>query len=400
MPSYYYQALDEEGGKKKGYLDSDSQARAYSQLQEQGLTPVRLTRVRSDMHPGRSWFVFTLPWGKRIRIEEAFYYLGLMLKSGGSLVQSLDFLGRMAKGKNSRVWMGIRDSVESGVSFSRSLENYPAIFPGVYIGMIQVAEKTGHLAEILERIAGYEDQRREVQGRLLTALAYPMVVLLIATGAVYFLLTRVLPRVAGIFEASGQDLPLHTRVLMGAGQWMESYGVLLVMLAVLVAAGGWSLYKKVHTIRYRVDAGLWRLPLFRDLILARFSGLLSFQLRAGISLVQAIQGSVRGIGSEFFRERMEMAAAQIATGRSLEQVLAGQRIFPEMYLTALGAGAKTGQLAGFLERLSNILEREVDNTLRRMVGLVEPALILLLGLVVGFFVLAVMGPIFDITAQI
>lgn len=400
MPSYYYQALDEQGRKKKGYLDSDSQARAYTQLMEQGLTPVRLNRVRSDAQSGRSWLNISLPWTRRIRIEEAFYYLGLMLKSGGSLVQSLDFLGRMAGGRNSRVWMGIRDVVESGVSFSRSLEQYPSLFPRVYIGMIQVAEKTGHLGEILERIAGYEDQRREVQGRLLTALAYPLVVLLIGLGAVYFLLSRVLPRVAGIFEASDQELPGHTRFLLGAGQWMESYGFLIAFLTVLIAFGCWILYNKVQGIRYRLDSLAWRLPLFRDLILARFSGLLSFQLKAGISLVQAIQGSVQGIGSEFFRERMEMAAAQVSTGKSLDQVLAGQKIFPEMYLTALGAGVKSGQLAGFLERLSLILEREVDNTLRRMVGLVEPVLILLLGLVVGFFVLAVMGPIFDITAQI
>lgn len=400
MPTYYYQALDEEGRKQKGYCELESQARAYTYLQEQGLTPLKLTRVSEEMARARSWLKLTLPKGRRLRIEEDFYYLGLMLQGGSSLARGLDMLGRMGKGKIGQIWLDIRDSVESGNSFSFALEQHPKIFPRVYIGMIQVAERAGRLGEILERIAGYEEQRREMQGKLLTALSYPLVVLLIGLGAIYFLLSRVLPNIAGIFEASDQELPANTRILLGAGQWMESYGFLILMALLILLLCGYNAYKRLPRIRYRVDSYLWRIPLVRDAVLARFSGLLSFQLKAGISLVHAIRGSVRGVGSSFFQERMERAADEVATGRNLERVLARQGVFPQMYLTALGAGQKAGQLPGFLERLSRILEREVDNTLRRIVGLVEPLLILLLGLVVAFFVLAVMGPIFDLTAQV
>ncbi len=400
MPTYYYQALNSEGRKKKGYCECESQARAFSHLQEQGLTPLKLTRVRDEMTRARSWLRLSLPIHRRVRIEEAFYYLGLMLQGGGSLSQSLDLLGRMGKGRAGQVWLDIRDSLESGNSFSWSLEQHPSIFPRVYIGMIQVAEKAGRLGEILERIASYEEQRREMQGKLLTAMAYPMVVLLIGMGAIYFLLSRVMPNIAGIFEASDQDLPMNTKVLLGAGQWLESYGFILLIVLLGLALAAYNAYKRIPGIKYRVDSRLWKLPLVRDAILARFSGLLSFQLKAGISLVQAMRGAVQGVGSAFFQERMEKAADEVATGRYLDRVLAGQGIFPQMYLTALGAGQKAGQLSGFLERLSRILEREVDNTLRRIVGLVEPLLILLLGLIVAFFVLAVMGPIFDLTAQV
>jgi len=400
MPTYQYQALDQKGGKKRGYFESESQAMAFSQLREQGLTPVRLSRVSDEISQTRSRLKALFSPGTRVRIEEAFYYLGLMLQGGGSLAQSLDILGRMGKGRAGRVWLDIRDSVESGTSFSKSLEQHPRTFPREYIGMIQVAEQAGRLGQILERVAGYEERRRETQGKLLTALAYPLVVLLIGLGAVFFLLSRVLPRVAGIFSASEQELPLNTRMLLSTGQWLESYSLILFAVLGVVMLSAWNAYRKLPRIRYRVDSALWRVPLVRDTILARFSGLLSFQLGAGISLVQAMHGAVRGIGSSFFRERMEKAAGEVAAGQSLDRVLARQEIFPQMYLTALKAGQKAGQLPSFLERLGRILEREVDNTTRRIVSLVEPVLILVLGLVIGFFVLAVMGPIFDLTSGI
>jgi len=400
MPTYQYQALDQKGKKKKGYFEAESQASAFTLLQEQGLTPVRLSPASEEIARAKSWFRLTNPFGKKIKIEEAFYYLGLMLQGGGSLAQSLDLLGRMGKGKTGSTWLSIRDSVESGISFSRSLEQHPKIFPKVYIGMIQVAEQTGRLGEILEKIAGYEEQRKEMQGKIITAMAYPLVVLLIGLGAVYFLLSRILPRIAGIFQASEQDLPLNTRILLSIGNWLENYSLIMFIIMGAVVFGCYYAYKRLPKVRYRVDSRLWRLPLVRNAILARFSGLLSFQLKAGISLVQAMRGSVRGVGSSFFQERVETAASEVATGHALDQVFSKQDIFPQMYLTALGAGRKAGQLAGFLERLSRILEREVDNTLRRLVALLEPLLILILGLVVGFFVLAVMGPIFDLTSQI
>ncbi len=400
MPTYHYQALDQKGAKKKGYFESESQAIAFSKLREQGLTPIALSRVSSKTGQSLSWFSHLFTRGTKVRIEESFYYLGLMLQGGSSLAQGLDMLGRMSTGRTARIWLDIRDSVESGTSFSRSLKQHPGVFPREYIGMIQVAEQAGRLGQIMEKVAGYEEHRKETRGRLLTALAYPLVILLIGAGAVYFLLSRVLPRVAGIFSASDQELPLNTRMLLSVGQWLESYSLFLFIISGSAAFFAWRSYQKIPQLRYRVDAVLWKLPLIRNTILARFSGLLSFQLKAGISLVQAMQGAARGVASSFFRKYIEAAAKDVAAGRSLSQVLDRQDIFPQMYLTALKAGQQAGQLPNFLERLGRILEHEADNPMRRIVALVEPALILTLGLIVGFFVLAVMGPIFDLTSGI
>jgi general secretion pathway protein F len=266
--------------------------------------------------------------------------------------------------------------------------------------MIQVAEKTGHLGQILERIASYEGQRKEMQSRLLTAMSYPLVVMLVGFGAIYFLLANILPRIAGIFNASNQELPGYTKLLLGLSQWLGAYGLILPFLLLMLAALFSAAYRKMPGLRLSIDARLWQIPLLRDIILARFSGLLAFQLSAGISLVQAMHGALQGVSSAFFRDKMHQAAQEVATGQSLDQVLAKLEFLPQMYLTALAAGQKAGQLPGFLERISILLEQRIDNTLRRIVGLLEPMLILILGLVVGFFVLAIMGPIFDLTSQL
>jgi general secretion pathway protein F len=336
----------------------------------------------------------------RIRVEETFYYLGLMLQGGSSLVQALEFLGRMGQDRTARVWQDIRNKVESGVSFSQALQEHPQSFSLACIGMIQIAETAGHLGKILAQIAVYEEQRKEMQSKLFTAMAYPLIVLLIGLGAVSFLLVGILPRVAGIFQASNQDLPAYTRILLDLSQWLGDWGpALLALFLIFAFCSGWA-YRTKNTVRYRMDKLLWNIPVLRDSTLSRFSGLLAFQLNSGISLVQAMQGAVQGVRSFFFRERMGQAANEVATGQALDQVLLKMDFVPQMYLTALSSGQKAGELPAFLERLHRILEHRVDTTLRRIIGLLEPVLILVLGLVIGFFVLAVMEPIFDLTSQI
>ncbi|WP_045212197.1 type II secretion system F family protein [Desulfonatronovibrio magnus] len=398
MPTYSYKALDTQGKTRKGYLESDSRNSAFRRLMEQQLTPVSLSQVREEVLSGK-WKLKTLnPFKNSIRLDEAFYYLSMMLLGGGSLAQSLDILGRMNKGSSGRIWLDIRDSVESGSSFSKALMRHPKTFPSIYIGMIQVAEQSGKLGEILEKMAFYEEKRHDMKSRLITALSYPMIVVLIGIGAVYFLLSAVLPGVAGIFSATEQELPLSTRLLLSTGHWLDTYGLPLFMTFICLFLIIRYCFRKYPALKFRRDSLIWKIPLARNSILADFSSLLSFQLKSGISLVQAMNSASKGAGSLFFQKQISEASSEVAAGNPLEQVLARQDIFPDMYLTALSAGQRAGKVPEFLDRVSRILEKEVDNTLRRFVGLLEPMVILALGIIVGLFVLAVMGPIFDLTS--
>lgn len=401
MPTFQYQALDSGGRKKKGFIEADSQARAFTQLQDQDLMPVSLAPVGEKFSTsGRLAELLSLVRLGGMKIGEPFFYLGLLLQSGTSLAHSLDLLGRMSGRRHGRVWLNIRDAVERGESFSQALKEYPRIFPAVYIGMIQVAEGVGRLGAVLERIAEYEEQRSEVSGRILTALVYPCVIMVIGMGAVYFLLSQVLPDISRIFTSAGQELPLTTTVLLGIGVTLRALGpaallppVLLILLAVMA-------YRRLPVVHRRVDRMLWRVPLVQKTILARFSGMLGFQLEAGIPLVRALQSSSEAVASRFFRDIVAEARKEVAAGQPLDRVLERQGVFPDVYLLTLSTGQRAGKLAPFLLRMARIYERDVDNILKRIVALAEPLLILFIGLSVGFIVLAILGPIFELTTLV
>jgi general secretion pathway protein F/type IV pilus assembly protein PilC len=394
MPTFKYKALDAEGGKKKGLIEADSKSAAVAALQERRLLPVSVEasapgasgRRRSPRLPAR-----------RVNLSESFYYLALMLRSGSSLAESLELMGRMAGGGPGRVWLEVRDKVESGQSFSDSLAEHPSSFPRIYIGMVKVAESVGRLAEVLEKISDYEEQRREFSGRILTALVYPAMILLVGAGAVYFLLARVLPNIASIFENARAELPASTEVLLAAGTWLRQAGPLLLLPPLAVVLLLVLAYRRRRPFRARVDGLLWRVPLLRKNILARFSGLLGFQLESGIPLVRAMENAREAVNSAYFRDIILNAAREVSGGRSLDKVLAETGAFPDVYILTLTTGQKAGSLGPFLSRMAGILERDVDNTLKRIMGLAEPALILVIGLVVGFIVISILTPIFDMS---
>ncbi|WP_031386770.1 type II secretion system F family protein [Desulfonatronum thiodismutans] len=400
MPTFHYVALDRRGEQRKGLCEAESRAAAYARLQEQGMLPIRLGNAGHAQGRTLRGLLSPVSWHRRIRLDESFYSLGMMIQGGGSLAQSLDLLARMSTGASARFWVQIRDAVEGGQAFSQALQDHPGVVSPVYAAMIHVAEQVGRLGEVLERIARYEEGRRDFREKLLTSLGYPLTILIIGLGAVFFLLSRVLPRIADIVTASAGELSWDTRLLLNVGSWMESWGGLLLLGLTGMVFLGVTTYKRRPNWRIRLDRLLWRLPVVQKGVLARFSGLVSFQIQAGIPLVQALQSSAQGVGSLFFREKMLQAAREVSAGQPLDGVLWKQDVYPDVFLTAISAGRAAGKLGPFMERLGKLLERETDASLKRFAALVEPALILGLGLLVGFLVLAVMGPIFDLTSRV
>jgi general secretion pathway protein F len=400
VPTYQYVALNRQGVKRRGLCEAESRAVAYGKLQEQGLLPIQLDNAGRDRIQSLQSRILPSSLRNRVRLDEAFYSLGMMLQGGGSLAQSLDLLARMSTGAAARFWLQAREAVEGGQAFSQALQNNPTIVSPVYAAMVQVAEQVGRLGEVLERIARYEEGRREFRERLLTSLGYPLTVMVIGLGAVFFLLSKVLPRVADIVAASTGELSWDTRLLLGLGAWMETWGLVILVGLTAGVFSAVMLYRRKPGWRMHVDKLLWRLPVIQKGILGRFSGLLAFQLQAGIPLVQAMQSSAQGVGSLFFQEKMIKASHEVSTGQPLDGVLWKQGAYPDVFLTAVSAGRAAGSLGPFLERLGKLLERETDAALKRFATLIEPVLILGLGLLVGFLVLAVMGPIFDLTSGV
>lgn len=398
MPIFKYQALTDTGKKKKGVIEADSKSGALSLLQEKRLLPlsVEITRTAGKGDNLASRLQQLLPI-YHVNLSESFYYLALMLQSGTSLAEALDLLGRMSGGKKGRLWLDIRNKVESGHSFSEAMTEYPRQFPQIYVGMVQVAEGVGKMADVLEKIAGYEEQRRDFSGRILTAMAYPAVILLVGMGAVYFLLARVLPNISRIFADAEEALPFYTKIMLSMGTALRELGPAVLIPPLLAVLALTYAYRRSKAFQTRIDLMTWKIPLIKKSILARFSGMLGFQLESGIPLVRGLENASKAIGSSYFRGMIDRAAKEVSGGRPLDKVLAETGAFPDIYLLTLSTGQKAGTLGAFLSRMAAIFERDVDNTLKRVMALVEPLLILVIGLVVGFIVVSILTPIFDMS---
>lgn len=403
MPSFHYRALDDRGRKKKGFLEADSESSAYTLLQDQGLVPLVIEAARGKSGkdgPNLAARLKELAPAKSQQVGEAFYYLALLLRTGSSLTEALDLLGRMAGGGRGKVWLSIRDSVESGESFSQALARHPKQFEQVYIGMVQVAEEVGRLSEVLEKIAENEEQQSEVRGKLLTALIYPLVIAFVGAGAVYFLLANVLPKLARIFETSKQALPPQTEFLLWVSSWLSDFGALALIPPLAVILGCIMAYRSNEALQLKVDALMWRVGLVQKYTLARFSGMLGFQLESGIPLVQALQNCSGAIGSSHFRAILKDVTVKVSEGKPLDKMLQATGEFPDIYILTLSMGQQAGKLGTFLLRLNRLLERDVENILKRLMALVEPLLILVVGLVIAFIVLAIMEPIFSLSTLV
>ncbi|NJB68661.1 general secretion pathway protein F/type IV pilus assembly protein PilC [Desulfobaculum xiamenense] len=400
MPTFHYVAFDADNRKTKGYVEADSPARAMTMLRDKGLTPLKFSPVAEGGSARPGAMLSRLIGKGGIRISESFYYLGILIQSGHSLAKGLDLIGRMTTGRGSRIWLDIRDKVEQGTPFSRALEDYPRQFPAVYVGMIRVAESTGRLGAVLEQVARNEERRSEVQGRLATAMAYPGVILCVGLGAVWFLLANVLPKIATIFQASGSELPATTSMLLAVSGVMESLGAGVLLVPLALALGAVAAVRRIPAAGLLLSRMTWRIPVVQKFLLARFSGLLGFQIEAGIPLVQAMESSARAVPSPFLRAKILEARQEVAAGRPLDKVLEAQGIFPEVYILTLASGQRTGQLGPFLTRVTGIMERDVDNVLKRIVALAEPLLILGVGLVIAFIVVAILEPIFNLTTLV
>lgn len=187
---------------------------------------------------------------------------------------------------------------------------------------------------------------------------------------------------------------------MALGNTLENLGPLALIIPLCLIFAFISAYKSVPKFREKIDGLLWKLPLVQKSTLARFSGILGFQIDAGIPLVQGMESSANAVNSTFFKKKMAEAREEVATGRSLSAVLAEQKIYPDIYILTLTAGQKSGELGKFLQRMGTIFERDVDNFMKRVVALAEPMLLLFIGMLIAFIVVAIMGPIFDLTSLV
>ncbi|HAX1986666.1 TPA: type II secretion system protein GspF [Escherichia coli] len=382
MALFYYQALERNGRKTKGMIEADSARHARQLLRGKELIPVHI-EARLNASTGGM-----LQRRRHAHRRVAAADLALFTRQLATLVQAA---------------MPLRSRIQEGYTLSDSLREHPRVFDSLFCSMVAAGEKSGHLDVVLNRLADYTEQRQHLKSRLLQAMLYPLVLLVVATGVVTILLTAVVPKIIEQFDHLGHALPASTRMLIAMSDTLQTSGVywLAGLLGLLVL--GQRLLKN-PAMRLRWDKTLLRLPVTgrvaRGLNTARFSRTLSILTASSVPLLEGIQTAAAVSANRYVEQQLLLAADRVREGSSLRAALAELRLFPPMMLYMIASGEQSGELETMLEQAAVNQEREFDTQVGLALGLFEPALVVMMAGVVLFIVIAILEPMLQLNNMV
>ena len=401
MPAFRYEAVDSNGLSKKGVLTADSARAARADLRAQGHVPVTVELIANQMDAQgkqrRSLF------GEHLSTVELALFtrqLASLLEASLPLEQAFSALLEQAERAYVRdLIASIRSEVMAGVSLSDALAKHPRDFADIYRALVSSGEQIGQLSHVLSRLAGYIERRNALVQKIKLAFTYPAIVTVVAFAIVIFLLTYVVPQIVSVFDNTKQKLPFLTMAMLGVSDFVRHYGwIVLLVIAGLVFV--WRRALKDPAIKLRWHTWLLTAPLYgkfeRSLNTARFASTLAITTGSGVPILRALQTSRDTLTNVAMRAQVEAATASVREGVGIARALAAHKHFPPMLIHMIRAGELTGELPAMLERAANAQEQDLERRAMTMAGLLEPALILAMGVVVLLIVLAVLMPIIEI----
>jgi general secretion pathway protein F len=398
MSGFEYLALDVTGREVKGVVESDTDRQARQILRERGMTPLEVAPI--DEQPEQSTRRLTWRRGlSRSDLALLTRQFATLARAGLPIEECLNVLIEQSESASARnVLASVRARVLEGQSLARSLAGVPRAFPEIYRAMVDAGEQSGRLAEVLERLADYTEQREVLRQRIGLAFVYPAIVTVVALGVVGLLLVYVVPQVTRVFVNLGQALPWPTRLLIWMSEVVQAGGLLwpagLAAIAICV-----PLALRNPAVRHGWHRRLLGLPLVGRLVrgvnAARFADTLGILTASGVPLLAALQSAVTVMNNLPMRAAVEDAVRRVREGSGLAHALGRTRIFPPLVVHLIASGEASGKLDVMLARAAEAQAREMENWVRWMTALLEPVLILAMGLIVLFVVIAILLPIFE-----
>jgi general secretion pathway protein F len=402
MPAYSYQALDSEGKTLKGTLEADSAKAARGQLRAQALIPLAVEALGADAQNagGLSTPLFVRRTFNATALSIWTRQLAGLVNSGLPLERALSSLSEEAEQDNQRhLVAALRAEVNAGASFAKALAQHPREFSAIYIAVIGAGEQSGQLGAVLERLADDLEEREALKAKLIGAALYPAIVTLIAIAIVTFLVSYVVPQVATVFAGTQRSLPWLTVAMLTVSSLVRHWGWLALGLLVVLTIGGRRALR-VEALRLRFDAAWLRLPLIgrlaRGYNAARFASTLAMLSSAGVPILKALQAAAETLNNQAMRDDALQALVQVREGAPLASALAQKKRFPGLLAMFARLGEQTGQLPVMLQRAARQLSAEVQRRAMHLATLLEPLLIVAMGVVVMLIVLAVLLPIIQL----
>jgi type IV pilus assembly protein PilC len=383
----------------EGVYIADSEARLRREFEEKGLFVLGLHRAGRSRLGG-----LALPRRTRISTREFVVFnqeLATLLKAGMPLVQSLDILRRRATNAVFKAVLDdVNERVRAGNSLSEAFEAHGGLFPGVYTASLLAGEKSGNLEQVIRRYVSYVKVVANVKRRTVSALVYPVILLALSLVVVSIIMLRVVPAFGVFYSQFGQELPLSTRIIVATSSFAAAYFVPILIGLALIAVGIWQWLQRPGE-RERFDQMILRLPgiggIARKFATSQASRTLATLLGGGIPLVNAIDVSARSIRNQYMARELRSAAQQVREGRALALAMSDSGAFPDVAIKMVEVGESTGALQEMLNSLADFYDEEIETNLGRFVTLVEPLLLIVMGIVIAGLLLSLYMPLFNLS---
>jgi type IV pilus assembly protein PilC len=401
MAIFMWEGRTRVGGTMTGEIEAPNEAFVIAQLRRQQIVPVKIKNKPRDLSlriPGRR--------GKVSRRDLAIFtrQFATMIDAGLPLVQCLDILGMQQENQAfKQVILKVKEDVESGSTFADALEKHPKVFDELFVNLVSAGEVGGILDTILARLAAYIEKAMKLAKQVKSAMVYPSTILAVALIVTTVLLLYVIPIFGQMFQDFGAALPAPTMIVLAISAYTRKYFLLgLVLIVVLVFGVRW--YYKQEGGRRRIDRLLLRVPIFGDLLrkiaVARFSRTLGTMVSSGVPILESMDIVAKSAGNKIIEEAIVKARASISEGKTISEPLAESKVFPIMVTQMVSVGEATGALDTMLNKIADFYDDEVDAAVGALTSLLEPMLMIFLGVVIGGLVIAMYLPIFKLAGVV
>ncbi|MGI5844299.1 MAG: type II secretion system F family protein [Candidatus Xenobium sp.] len=403
MPVFVYEARDAAGQLKKDKIDAPNMRMATQRLQEQKMAVINIKEQSGGMAQAD-----VLGWYQKFKKvnEQALTVFSrqfaTMINAGLAMVRCLDILSEQTEDKKlQQTLIQVRRDVEGGSTLSNALSKHPTVFSTLYISMVKAGEMGGVLDEVLERLAGFMEKDFALKKKVKSALTYPVVILVMALGIVFFLVTYILPTFVTLFEGMNLDLPLPTRILIGSTKAVRNPMILFPLIALLVV-GGVFINRYINTPLGKKQYDLLKLniPVFgllnKKVAISRFCRTLGTLLSSGVPIMQALEIVGKASGNEIIAMTVGKIRESIREGESIASPLGASGMFPPMVTQMVAVGEETGNLDAMLAKISDFYDTEVEYLLSSLTSMLEPIMIVGMGTIVGFIVVSVFLPLYEL----
>lgn len=401
MTAFSYQAVTAEGESRDGQIEASDKAMAVEQLQKQGLIPMSVEPVTSAGL--RSRITLTLPWRGRGQHQRMLTFtedLSALLQAGIVLDRALVIMASVARDEALAELIGqVQESVRKGRSLSVALGDLPEVFSSFYINMVQASEAAGDIGAGLNDLAIYLERSRALREKTLSALIYPAILLFVSALSLLVILTWVVPQFEQLFEDMGQALPLATQVVISSANFLLDYGIIMLLLLVALGFGLSRLLQqpgfRLNWDRRSLGWPLWG-ALHQRIEVARFSRSLGTLVSAGVPLLQGLTIARNTLANQALIEQIDVATERVKSGSTLAEPLLASGLFPPLMLQMVQVGEETGQLNQMLLKIADLYDRQVATAIQRTLTILEPLLIVGLGILIAGIILSILVAIMSI----